>query len=165
MAAGDAGTRSVVLKILLGMKDRREVVRRYIMFSKTLAGWARDRALESMRAFGEDLLEPTIELLADPDQEVRASAMLVAQSFEDPRIVPATIGLLKDPDWWIRITAAETLGRLKDPRGVAAADRGARPTPRRAGARSRRSAGSATCAPCPASRSCCRTRRPRCASR
>ena len=87
-------------------------------FSKSLAGWARDRALESMRAFGNDLLEPTIELLSDPDEEVRGSAMLVAQSFEDPRIVPATIGLLKDPDWWIRITAAETLGRLKDPRGV-----------------------------------------------
>jgi twitching motility protein PilT len=118
MASGDAGTRSAVLKILLGMPDRREVVRRYIVFSKSLAGWARDRALESMRAFGQDLLEPTIELLSDPDQEVRASAMLVAQSFEDPRVVPATIGLLKDPDWWIRITAAETLGRLKDPRGV-----------------------------------------------
>jgi twitching motility protein PilT len=119
MAAGDAGTRSVVLKILLGMPDRRDVVRRYIVFSKTLAGWARDRALESMRAFGADLLEPTVELLSDPDEEVRASAMLVAQSFEDPRVVPATIGLLKDPDWWIRITAAETLGRLQDPRGVA----------------------------------------------
>jgi twitching motility protein PilT len=118
MASGDAGTRSVVLKILLGMPDRRDVVRRYIVFSKTLAGWARDRALESMRAFGGDLLEPTVELLSDPDQEVRASAMLVAQSFEDARIVPATIGLLKDPDWWIRISAAETLGRLKDPRGV-----------------------------------------------
>ncbi len=118
MAEGEAGTRSVVLKILLGMPNRREVVRRYIVFSKTLAGWARDRALESMRAFGNDLLEPTIELLSDPDQEVRASAMLVAQSFDDPRVVPATIGLLKDPDWWIRITAAETLGRLKDPRGV-----------------------------------------------
>jgi twitching motility protein PilT len=118
MAAGDASTRSVVLKILLGMKDRRGVVRRYIVFSKSLAGWARDRALDSMRAFENDLIEPTIELLSDPDQEVRASAMLVAQSFEDPRIVPATIGLLKDPDWWIRITAAETLGRLKDARGV-----------------------------------------------
>jgi twitching motility protein PilT len=118
MASGDAGTRSAVLKILLGMSDRREVVRRYIVFSKSLAGWARDRALESMRAFGPDLLEPTIELLSDPDQEVRASAMLVAQSFEDPRVAPATVGLLKDPDWWIRITAAETLGRLKDPRGV-----------------------------------------------
>ena len=118
IAAGDAPTRSVVLKILLGMPDRRGVVRRYIVFSKSLAGWARDRALESMRAFENDLIEPTIELLSDPDEEVRGSAMLVAQSFEDPRIVPATIGLLKDPDWWIRITAAETLGRLKDPRGV-----------------------------------------------
>ncbi len=101
------------------MPDRRGVVRRYMVFSKSLAGWARDRALESMRAFGPDLLEPTIELLHDPDDEVRASAMLVAQSFEDVRVVPATIELLKDPDWWIRITAAETLGRLKDPRGVA----------------------------------------------
>jgi twitching motility protein PilT len=118
IAAGDAPTRSVVLKILLGMADRRGVVRRYIVFSKTLAGWARDRALDSMRAFGNDLIEPTIELLSDPDDEVRASAMLVAQSFEDPRVVPATIALLKDPDWWIRISAAETLGRLKDPRGV-----------------------------------------------
>jgi twitching motility protein PilT len=120
MASGDAGTRSAVLKILLGMPDRRELVKRYILFSKTLAGWARDRALESMRAFGADLLEPTVELLSDPDQEVRASAMLVATSFDDPRIVPATIGLLKDPDWWIRITAAETLGRLRDPRAVPA---------------------------------------------
>jgi len=118
IASGEPATRSAVLKILLGMPNRREVVRHYIVFAKTLAGWARDRALESMRAFGPDLLEPTIELLSDPDQEVRAAAMLVAQSFDDPRVVPATIGLLKDPDWWIRITAAETLGRLKDPRGV-----------------------------------------------
>jgi twitching motility protein PilT len=118
IAAGEAGTRSVVLKILLGMQDRRGVVRRYIVFSKSLAGWARDRALESMRAFENDLIEPTIELLSDPDDEVRGAAMQVAQSFEDPRIVPATIELLKDRDWWIRISAAETLGRLKDPRGV-----------------------------------------------
>ena len=66
IAAGDAPTRSVVLKILLGMPDRRGVVRRYIVFSKSLAGWARDRALESMRAFGNDLIEPTIELLVRP---------------------------------------------------------------------------------------------------
>jgi len=118
MASGEAGTRSAVLKILLGMGNRRELVKRYIVFSKTLAGWARDRALESMKAFGEDLIEPTIELLSDPDEDIRASAMVVAGSFDDPRIVPATITLLKDPDWWIRITAVETLGRLKDPRAV-----------------------------------------------
>lgn len=120
MAAGDPGTRSAVLKILLGMDNRRELIKRYIVFSKTLAGWARDRALDSMRSLGADLIEPTIELLSDPDEDVRAAALLVASSFEDPRIVPATIGLLEDPDWWIRISAAETLGRLRDPRAVPA---------------------------------------------
>ncbi len=118
ISSGDAGTRSAVIKILLGMKNRREMVRHYIVFSKSLAGWARDRALDSMEEFGNDLVEPTIELLSDPDEDVRASALVVASSFEDTRIVPATIGLLKDPDWWLRINAAETLGRLKDPRAV-----------------------------------------------
>jgi len=118
VASGDAGTRSAILKILMAMPDHREVVKRFVVFSKTLAGWARDRALESMRAFGDSVLEPAIELLSDPDVDIRASAMQLAQSFEDPRLVPATVALLKDPDWWIRITAAETLGRLKDSRAV-----------------------------------------------
>jgi len=118
MAAGDPATRSAVLKILIAMPNRAELVKHYIRFSKTLAGWARDRALESMKDFGEDLIEPTIELLADPDEEVRSAAMIVAASFEDRRIVPATLDLLKDPDWWIRITAVDTLGRLADPRAV-----------------------------------------------
>lgn len=118
MAAGDAGTRSAVIKILLGMDQRSELVKRYIIFSKTLAGWARDRALDSMKEFGADLVEPTIELLADRDEEVRGSALVVAGFFNDARIVPATIELLKDPDWWVRITAADTLGCIGDPRAV-----------------------------------------------
>jgi twitching motility protein PilT len=118
LASGEAGTRSAVLKILLGMPDRRTIVKQYIMFAKTLAGWARDRALDSMKAFENDLIEPTIELLGDPDEEVRAAAMVIASSFDDPRIIPPTIALLKDPDWWIRITAVEKLGRMKDPRSV-----------------------------------------------
>ncbi len=118
MASGDAGTRSAVLKILVGMRDRREVIRRYLKFSKSLAGWARDRALDSMREFGSDLMEPTLELLADPDEDVRAAALVVGSSFDDPRIVPPTIELLRDQDWWMRISAADTLGRLKDRRAV-----------------------------------------------
>ena len=118
MAAGDAATRTAVLKILVEMQDRPEIVRRYLAFSKGLAGWARDRALESIRQFGGDLVEPTIELLSHPDPEVRSAALVIAGSFDDRRIVPATIGLLEDADWWLRITAAETLGRLRDPRSV-----------------------------------------------
>jgi twitching motility protein PilT len=118
MASGEAGTRSAVLKVLLTFDDRHDLVKRYLKFSKDLAGWARDRALDSMREFGDDLVEPTIELLADPDDEVRALALVVAGSFEDPRVIPATIELLKDGDWWMRVTAAETLGRFDDPRTV-----------------------------------------------
>ena len=118
VASGDAGTRTAVMKILLGMRDRSGLVKRYVRFTQKLAGFVRDRAIESIRAFGDQVIDATIELLADPDADLRAAAIAVAGSFEDPRIVPASIALLKDPDWWIRIVAAETLGRLKDPRAV-----------------------------------------------
>jgi twitching motility protein PilT len=118
VASGDAQTRTAVLKILMGMRDTHDVVKRYIRFSRTLAGFVRDRALESIRVFGKLVIEPAIELLHDPDEDLRAAAIAVVSTFDDPRIVPATIGLLQDPDWWIRIAAAETLGRSKDPRAV-----------------------------------------------
>ena len=118
MASGEASNRSAVLKILLGMEDRHDLIKRYLKYSKSLAGWARDRALDSMKEFGNDLIEPTIELLSDPDEEVRALALVVAGSFDDPRIIPATVGLLKDPDWWLRVTAADTLGRFGNANAV-----------------------------------------------
>jgi pilus retraction protein PilT len=118
LASGDAGTRTAVLKILLGIGDPAGVIKRYIRFSNSLAGFVRDRVLESLREFGAALIEPVIELLQDPDPDTRSGAMTVASVFDDVRIVPATIQLLKDSDWWIRISAADALGRLKDPRSV-----------------------------------------------
>ncbi len=118
MASGNATTRSAVLKILLQMNDRPEIIKRYFLFSRTLAGWARDRALDSLREFGPDLIEPTLDLLEHPDDDVRAVALTVASVFEDPRIIPAMIGRLNDPDWWLRLTAADALGRIGDPRAV-----------------------------------------------
>jgi twitching motility protein PilT len=114
MASGEAGIRSAVVKILLQMDDRHELVKRYLRFSKSLAGWARDRALDSMKEFGDDLIDPTIELLSDDDEEVRALALIVASTFADPRIIPATTDLLSDRDWWVRVCAADTLGRFND---------------------------------------------------
>ncbi|MEA2163048.1 MAG: twitching motility protein PilT [Thermoanaerobaculia bacterium] len=118
LASGDAGTRTAVLKVLLGIGDHAGVIKRYIRFSNTLAGFVRDRALESLRDFGPALVEPVIELLSDPDPDTRSGAMAVASVFDDVRIVPMTIQLLRDDDWWIRISAADTLGRIKDPRAV-----------------------------------------------
>ncbi|HEY0370696.1 MAG TPA: PilT/PilU family type 4a pilus ATPase [Thermoanaerobaculia bacterium] len=118
IASGDAGTRTAVMKILLGMRDRKDVVKRYVRFTQKLAGFVRDRAIDSIREFGAEVLDAVIALLNDPDEDLRAAAIAVSGTFEDPRIVPAAVALLKDPDWWIRISAAETLGRLKDARAV-----------------------------------------------
>ena len=118
IASGDAGTRTAVMKILMAIGDPSEIIKRYIRFSKTLAGFVRDRALDSIRAFGDELIDPVIDLLSDPDDDVRAAAIGVAAVFDDARIVPTTITLLKDSDWWIRIAAADALGRLKDARAV-----------------------------------------------
>ncbi|MCU1227642.1 MAG: hypothetical protein JWO97_526, partial [Acidobacteria bacterium] len=118
IASGEAATRTAVMKILMAIGNPAEIIKRYVRFSRTLAGFVRDRALDSIRAFGDDLIDPVVELLSDPDEEVRAAAIGVASVFDDPRIVPATITLLSDSDWWIRIAAADALGRLKDPRAV-----------------------------------------------
>jgi twitching motility protein PilT len=118
LASGDAGTRKAVLDIVMATGDAAGVLRRYIEFGKTVAGFVRERALDSLRAFADQLVEPVIALLGDPDPDVRGGAIAVATVFEDRRIVPAAIGLLKDPDWWLRIAAADTLGRLRDPRAV-----------------------------------------------
>ncbi len=118
IASGDAGTRTSVLKILVNIGNTHDVIERYVKFTRTLAGFVRDRALESLRTFGNELVEPIIELLSDPDPDTRSAAIGIASLFDDPRVVPHAIPLLKDSDWWIRIAAADTLGRLKDPRAV-----------------------------------------------
>jgi twitching motility protein PilT len=118
LASGDASTRTAVMKILMSIGDSAGVIKRYIRFSATLAGFVRDRSLDSLREFGPALVDPVIELLQDPDPDIRSGAIAVATGFDDVRIVPATIQLLRDSDWWIRISAADTLGRLKDPRAV-----------------------------------------------
>ncbi|MCD4750329.1 MAG: PilT/PilU family type 4a pilus ATPase [Thermoanaerobaculales bacterium] len=116
MASGNATTRSAVVSILLGMPDQPRLIRRYLEFSKSLAGWTRDRALENMRALGTDMVDSVLELLKDPDMEVRFAALLLIGSNNHPGAVEAIVPLLKDDDWWLRITAAETLGLLGDPR-------------------------------------------------
>ena len=118
MASGEVATRSAVMKILITVGNPRDVIRRYIVFAKTLPAFVRDRTLEALREFGPALIDPVIELLHDADEDVRAAAVAVASSFDDPRVIPATIELLRDPDWWIRIAAADSLGRTKDPRSV-----------------------------------------------
>ncbi len=118
VASDNPATRNTVLSILARTPDRNAVARQYIAFSRTLAGFVRDRALDALRTFGDSFIEPVISLLDDEDQDVRAAAVQIASLIGDPRAVPGTIRLLQDPDWWVRIAAADMLGHMKDPRAV-----------------------------------------------
>jgi len=118
LSDGSTSVRSAVIKALLEAPDRARVIRQYLAYTRTLAGWVRDRALESLKAFSKDLIEPIITLMHDEDEGIRLLALVVGGNFEDPRCVDPIVNLLRTGDWWTRITAAETLGRIGDKRAV-----------------------------------------------
>lgn len=118
LADGRNHVRTAVVETLSHCPQPRRVIRRYLGFISDLPGWVRERALDSLKNFGDKLIEPIIELMADKDREIRLLALGIGGTFEDERCVEPIIGMLKDDDWWTRITAAETLGRIGDKRGV-----------------------------------------------
>ena len=89
-----------------------------LVASRELVGWLRTRILETLQTFGDQVLHPALELLQHDDEQVRTGALVLAEQFDDPRLVEPVCQLLKDPDWWLRIIACETLGRLGDERAV-----------------------------------------------
>ena len=115
---GRHAVRSTAVDLLTKAPDTHQVVRSYLDATKGAAGWMRDRALDSLKAFGDTLIEPILELMKDSDREIRMMALLVGASFEDPRCVEPIMSLLDDEDWWTRLSAVETLGRSGDKRCV-----------------------------------------------
>jgi twitching motility protein PilT len=120
MGEGEDATRRLSVEILLATGDAAEVLLDVLRFSNDLVGWLRTRILETLQTFGDTLLEPALTLLGHADEQVRTNALVLAEQFNDPRVVAPVCGLLKAPDWWLRITACDTLGRLKDERAVPA---------------------------------------------
>ena len=113
ISSGAVALRQTAMKILTQMPDQRRVILEFIEYSKSLAGWVRRRALDSMLEFSKLLLEPILTLLHDDDPSVRSSAIRVAASIgADPRVEKALMPLVMDSDWWVRVNAIETLGDL-----------------------------------------------------
>jgi twitching motility protein PilT len=120
MGEGEDATRRLSVEILLATGAATDVLLDILRFSTDLVGWLRTRILETLQTFGDVLLEPALSLLGHQDEHVRTNALVLAEQFNDPRVVAPVCTLLKAPDWWLRITACDTLGRLKDERAVPA---------------------------------------------
>ncbi len=120
LSEGEDSTRRGCVEILLASGNREEAMQEVLRFCKGLVGWLRARVLETLLTFGDDVLRPAVKLLDHPDEDVRTAALVLAENFNDPRIVGPVSRLLKDEDWWLRISACDTLGRVGDERAVKA---------------------------------------------
>ncbi len=118
LGEGEDATRRLAVEILLSTGEAQDVLLEILEFSKDLVGWLRTRILETLQTFGEEILEPALALLKHSDDSVQTQALVLAERFEDPRVVEPVCRLLGEDDWWLRIGACDTLGRLKDTRAV-----------------------------------------------
>jgi len=118
LGEGEDVTRRLAVEILLSTGDSKDVLLEILGFSGELVGWLRTRILETLQTFGDTILEPALELLQHPDDGIQTQSLVLAERFDDPRIVPPVCRLLHERDWWLRIGACDTLGRLKDRRAV-----------------------------------------------
>lgn len=118
LAEGSEQIRSAVLDLIVESRDKTRLLRKLLVFSGSMMGWMRDRLLAALRDYADALTEPVIDLMSDPDQDVRTQALLVGASLEATGAVPHIVSLLGDDDWWLRLTAIETLGKIGDPRAV-----------------------------------------------
>ncbi|MBM4392802.1 MAG: PilT/PilU family type 4a pilus ATPase [Deltaproteobacteria bacterium] len=120
LASGEDAARHACVDILLLTGDTEATLQEILIFARDLVGWLRTRILETLRTFGDQVFKPALNLLSHPDPEVRTSALVLAENFQDARLVDPLSAMLSDPDWWLRITACDALGRLKDERAVPA---------------------------------------------
>jgi twitching motility protein PilT len=118
LGSGDDGTRYACVQILLLTGKPEEVLTDILVHSRNLLGWVRSRVLDTLKTFGEKVFEPALAILSHDDKDVRTSALVLAENFNDLRLLEPVLAMLNDRDWWLRITACDTLGRLRDPRAV-----------------------------------------------
>ncbi|RME20375.1 MAG: PilT/PilU family type 4a pilus ATPase [Deltaproteobacteria bacterium] len=118
LGEGEDSTRRLCVEILLQTGRPEEVLLTILHYAKDLVGWLRTRILDTLQTFGDEVLRPAVQLLQHEDEAIRTNALVLAERFDDPRLVGPVCRLLQDDDWWLRITACDTLGRLGDPRAV-----------------------------------------------
>jgi HEAT repeat protein len=110
LADENADVRDAAVQLLAKMPNRTKVLRAFFLQASGLAYWLRERSTESIMKISQDMVEPLMELLQDPDEEVRVGVLSMAAKCKDPRIVEPVGRILKSgADWWVRSLAADVL--------------------------------------------------------
>ncbi len=116
LANEDERVREAAVRLLGQMPNAVEILRAYLIYSRGLAFWLRERAAASITKIAPDIVEPLSCLMQDAELDVRIGAVVMASTCRDPRIVPRTLEIfLGSDDWWVRSIAAEVLGHFPSP--------------------------------------------------
>ncbi len=118
LGEGEDSTRRLCVEVLLKTGKPEDVLLVILQYAKNLVGWLRTRILDTLQTFGDEVLRPAVHLLGHDDEAIRTNALVLAERFDDPRLVGPVCRLLQDDDWWLRITACDTLARLGDERAI-----------------------------------------------
>lgn len=119
LTRGSDDARHLAMHILLECGAPQEVVPHVLELCQGMAGWLRSRVMDSLRSAGDKVLGVALSVMQQADSPVRTEAiMMLAEGYEDPRLVEPFCRLLGDSDWWLRVTACQVLGNLGDTRAV-----------------------------------------------
>jgi len=118
LAAGEAPVRQAAVAILRVIPDQTALIHRFVEFSRSLLGWVRERALDSLLDLGPGMGSAVRDLLRDPDPGIRATALALVDSMGGSELYETVVPLLQDDDWWIRVSAANVLAQMGDRRAV-----------------------------------------------
>ncbi len=118
LGEGEDAIRRMSVELLLKTGDPADVLLEILMYARDMVGWLRDRILETLRAMDTEIFEHAIGLLEHQDEEIRTTALVLVQYFQDERVVEPVAKLLADEDWWLRITACDALGTIGSEKAV-----------------------------------------------
>lgn len=115
LADESASMRDLAVKLLREVTDTTDVLRRFMLHSRGLAFWLRERSFETISRVADDLTDSLIVLLRDPEDDVRVGAMSMAKGSSDPRLLSVIVEVFESKsDWWVRGMAAEMMGNFHD---------------------------------------------------
>ena len=115
LGEGEDAIRRLCVEIMLETGEPVEVLTTILEFLHGLLGWLRGQIIDTLKSFGDRMFRPAVHLLQHEDEDIRSTALQVAESFQDPRLVGPLCRMLQDEDWWLKVTAADSLGQLGDP--------------------------------------------------